>query len=292
MLRRSLLALLALILALALPLGVAAGDPPAPVARYTLRVPGLPAPGPMEVVQFLFEYAPGAATPAHTHPGLVVSFVIEGEVTFEMGGMTKVNKPGDTIIERPGEVGVARNATGAMARSIVSMVIPQGAAPSTPQPGAPVPSPAPVARYLYRTPAIIPTGEYDVAQQVLDFAPGARTPVHTHPGQVVVTVIAGEDTFVTGGQTTVYKVGDSFVELPGVAGQAGNAGTTPMTVFAAYLLPKGAPLSTPVQETPGLPNTGGGGEPRPPIALWLVALGGAGLAVGGRLVRRRLGQAP
>src|SRR5207237_418211 len=126
---------LVLIVAFAVPAAVAAADPPAPVVRYVQRLPGLPAPGPMEVVQFLFEYAPGAATPAHTHPGLVVSFVIEGEVTFETGGTTKVHKAGDTIIERPGEVGVARNATAAIARSVVSMVIPQGAAPSTPQPG-------------------------------------------------------------------------------------------------------------------------------------------------------------
>jgi hypothetical protein len=32
------------------------------------------------------------------------------------------------------------------------------------------------------------TEPFDVVQQVLDFVPEAATPVHTHPGIVVVTV--------------------------------------------------------------------------------------------------------
>ena len=136
----------------------------------------------------------------------------------------------------------------------------------------------------------MPTGAYDVIQQVLDFAPGAQTPVHTHPGQVVVTVIAGENTFVTQGQTTVYKTGESFVELPGVVGQARNAGGAPMAVMATYLLPQGVPLSEPVT-TPGLPATGAGGMADAgvtPLAALLAALPGAvALLVGGRRARRR-----
>jgi quercetin dioxygenase-like cupin family protein len=298
--RRSILAVVALILALAIPAAVAADDPPAPVARYTLREPGLPAPGPMEVVNFLFEYPPGAATPAHTHPGLVVSFVIEGEVTFETGGKTTVKKPGDTIIERPGEVGVARNATNAVARSVVSMVIPAGAPPSTPQPGAPVPPVARVARYVFRQSATIPAGEYEVVQQVLDFAPGAQTPVHTHPGQVVVTVLEGALTFTTAGATKTYQVGESSIEMPGVVAQARNAGAVRTTTMVAYLLPKGAPLSEPVAPAPpatgtggtlpGLPSTGGGGataRTSVPAILALVLTSGGALTIGGGLALRR-----
>jgi quercetin dioxygenase-like cupin family protein len=275
---------------------VAADDPPAPVVRYAFRVPGLPTSGPLEVLQFLGEYGPGSSTPAHTHAGQVVSIVIEGQVTFETGGKTTVLKPGDTYVEPPGVVEVAHNTSGTVARAVHSIVIPQGAPLSIPQPGAPIPSPAPLGSYQYRTPAVIPAGEYDLVLQVLDFAPGAQTPVHTHPGQVVVTVIAGENTFTSGEQTTVYQVGDSFVELPGVAAQARNAGSAPLTVFALYLLPKGAPLSEPVAPAPpptgtggnlpGLPSTGaGGGTHRLPVG-WLVLAAGVALVAGGWHLRR------
>jgi quercetin dioxygenase-like cupin family protein len=281
---------LALILPLAAPLGVAAADPPAPTARHLYRTAGLPAPGPMEVVQFLFELPPGAATPLHTHPGLTLGTVIQGEVTFEIGGATTIYKVGDTIIERPGDAaGAARNATAATTLVVVSMVVPQGATASIPQPGAPVPSPAPVTRYLFRTPAIIPTGAYDLAQQVLDFAPGAATPVHTHPGQAIVTVLAGENLLTYRGVDTHYTVGDSFVEQPGVVAQARNAGSGPMTVFVAFLLPKGAPLSNPVT-TPGLPATGGGGTAERLSLPLVTLLGGVLLLAGGWRLRRRLGR--
>ena len=120
----------------------------------------------------------------------------------------------------------------------------------------------------------------------LDFAPGAQTPLHTHPGQVVSTLIDGGLTFTTGGATKVYKTGESFVELPGVVGQARNAGSAPAAVMAVLLRPKGAPLSVPVAPAPpatgiggtlpGLPSTGAGGgtiSPVVPAPLGLAALG-------------------
>ena len=159
-------------------------------------------------------------------------------------------------------------------------------APSTAEPGEPAPaSPAPTTFYVFRTDAVLPSGPYEVAHTVLDFAPGAQTPPHTHPGQVVGTVLAGEITFTTQGTTKVYQAGETIVELPGVVGQARNAGSTPATVLAVYLLPQGAPLSSPVM-TPGMPATGaGGGGDRLPVG-WLVLLAGGTLVGGAQLLRR------
>jgi quercetin dioxygenase-like cupin family protein len=254
----------------------------------------------MELVTFVLEFAPGAATPPHTHPGLTLATVLDGEVTFDTKGAKTTYRAGQSFTELPGEVGVAANAGAAPARVMASIVLPKGAAPSTPQPGGPSPAPpAPTALHLFRADALIPAGEYDVVQQVLDFAPGAQTPVHTHPGQVAVTVLAGENAFITGGATTVYKVGDSFVEAPGVVGQARNAGSGPMAVMATYLQPKAEPLSHPIPAPaapgsggarPGMPRAGVGGAHRdlpPAPALGLAALGAGALLAFGWLVRRR-----
>jgi quercetin dioxygenase-like cupin family protein len=302
--RRAILLVVLTMLTLGLPLGAAADDPPAPTQRHLYRVAGLPAAGPMEIVTFVLEFPPGAATPPHSHPGLTLATVLEGEVTFDTQGAKKTYRVGESFVELPGDVGVAANTGATRTRVMASIILPKGAAPSTPQPGSPSPAPpAPTALYLYRTDAIIPAGPFDVVQQVLDFAPGAQTPVHTHPGQVAVTVLAGENTFITGGKTTVYRTGESFVELPGVVGQARNAGSTPMAVMATFLLPKGEPLSHPVTPAPpappstgtggtlpGMPSTGAGGGRgglSSPVALDLLALSAGTLIVGCWMVRRR-----
>jgi len=295
--RRSLLATLALILALVLPVAVAAEDPPAPTTRHQFRTAGLPVAGPAEMVTWVLDFAPGSATPPHTHPGMLLGTQLEGENTFTSGGADKVYKTGETLTELPGVVGVSANKGAVRNRALVSIVLPKGAPQGTPQPGAPAPAIAPVTSYLFRADATIPNGPYEVAQSVIDFAPGAQTPAHTHAGQVFVTVLEGELTFRTGGADRVYKVGESFIEQPGVPAQARNAGTTRATVMATYLLPQGAPLSNPVTtpappptgsggNLPGMPNTGAGGGEQLPVG-WLVLLACGALVAGGALLKRR-----
>ena len=289
MTRHRTLAALALILALILPLGVAADDPPGPTTRHQFRVDSLPLVGLAEMVKFVNEFQPGAATPPHTHPGLVLVTVMEGELTFRTPRGDKVYRVGESFSEGPGEVVTAVNTGAVKTRVMVSTVVPKGAPPLAPQPGGPSPAPAaPTTLYLFRTDAFFPRDPYEVAQSVLDFAPGAQTPAHTHPGQVFVTVLEGAITFRTGGAEKTYQVGESFVEQPEVAVQARNAGAVKATVLATYLLPKGAPLSTPVT-TPGMPATGaGGGAPR--SSLPTVALLIGTLLAGGWGLRRRLGR--
>ncbi len=295
--RRSILAILVLVLVLVFPMTVAADDPPGPTTRHQFRVAGLPVVGLAEMNRFSLEFAPGAATPAHDHPGQVLVTVLEGEVTLVTPGAKKVNKVGDSFIESPNEVGTASNTGTGKARVVVSIVAPQGPPLATEHPGGPSPAPAtPTTFYFVNTAAILPGDPYEVVQQVLDFAPGAQTPVHTHPGQVFVTVLEGELTFKTGGADKVYRVGESFIEQPGVAAQARNAGAVRTTTHVTYLLPQGVPLSAPVAPTapatgtggnlPGLPNTGAGGGTAVPLG-WLVLLACGALASGAQLLRRR-----
>jgi quercetin dioxygenase-like cupin family protein len=281
--RRVALTALALVLTLALaPLGAGGQAPPGPTIRHQFRTAGLPPGGPMELAKFINEYAPGAETVAHTHPGLVVGTLIEGENTCLCGALTRTYRLGESLIERPGEVAVYRNTGTTRARVMASIVLPKGAPLSTPQPGAPPPAVAPTALYLSRVDAAIPAGPYEVAHAVLDFAPGAQTPPHTHPGQTVVTVLEGALTFRTGGTERTFGVGESFSEPGEMVGQALNTGAVRTTVLVTYLLPQGAPLSTPVPQAPGLPATGAGGAPPRAPGGWLVAAAAA-------VISRRLG---
>jgi quercetin dioxygenase-like cupin family protein len=284
---RGLVALLLLGLTPMIALGQAA---PGPTTRQQQRVDGLPVTGPMEMVTFVLEFAPGAATPPHTHPGRILVSVLEGEITFRMEGMEHRYPQGESFFEGPEVVGVATNTGAVRTRNMVSILLPKGAPPSQNQPGGPSPAPpAPTPLYLTRAEAVAPTAPYEVAQTVLDFAPGAQTPPHTHPGQVFVTVLDGALTVRGHGSETTYRVGESFVEPPGVVVQAVNAGGAPATALVTSLLPKGAPLSTPVAGTARMPRTGMGGlDPSmlPGLAALVIGGGLAAGAVGGRVARR------
>lgn len=108
----------------------------------------------------------------------------------------------------------------------------------------PVTIPGPVTRHIARSDGLPIAGDYEIVNIVVDIAAGAWTPEHHHGGQVQNLVIEGEITLRQGGTETVYTVGQSFVEPPGVVGQVGNNGTAPAVIFVTALLPVGAALTT------------------------------------------------
>jgi quercetin dioxygenase-like cupin family protein len=90
-----------------------------------------------------------------------------------------------------------------------------------------------------------PPAQFDVVQDILDFAPRAWTPALIHGGPGFITVIDGEITFRTpDGQTTV-KTGEGLADRPGQVHQAGNVGSEPARTFVTLLLPSGGVVTTP-----------------------------------------------
>jgi quercetin dioxygenase-like cupin family protein len=136
-----------------------------------------------------------------------------------------------------------------------------------------------------------PPAAFETINLVLDFAPGAWTPLHSHGGQGIVTVLEGELVHrPEGGEERRLQPGESFLEMPGHAHIAGNeSGATARVLFTA-LLPHGAELTT-VQAAPqlaappvALPNTGDYAVAAQ--RLWVAVLAGAGLLGSGWLLRR------
>jgi quercetin dioxygenase-like cupin family protein len=291
--RRTVFTTLIALLLLTIGTSVAVGQtPPGPVVRHLFRTAGLPQPAPFNVVQSILNFDPGAATPFHTHPGQLIVTVVAGELTFRLNGADTMYKVGETFVELPNQVVQARNAGTLRTSVMVSYFIPKDAPLSHPEPGDATPLPRPFVSYQFKTDVRPMTDPFDVVQQLLDFAPGAATPVHTHPGIVVVTVLAGDLTFQLNGADTVYKEGESFVEVPGQIVQARNAGAVQTSVMVSYLIPKDAPLSTVHHAAPApaaLPATGGAADGALPI--WLIGLAAGGLIAGGWFVRRRQGRA-
>jgi quercetin dioxygenase-like cupin family protein len=81
-----------------------------------------------------------------------------------------------------------------------------------------------------------------------DFMPGAAVPRHTHPGEELSYVIAGEVVLeIDGKPAQTLKAGDVFFVPAGQIHAARNAGKSEAHVLSTYVVEKGKPLATPVK---------------------------------------------
>lgn len=118
-------------------------------------------------------------------------------------------------------------------------------------------------------------GPYELVQIILDFAPGAWTPSHSHGGQVFVTVLSGTMTVRDDAGERLYGVGDTWREMPGDHHVAGNATGENARVLGTFLLPQGASLTT-VADT-------GSTQDLPPGPVAVYQTRAAGPAISGAL---------
>ena len=85
----------------------------------------------------------------------------------------------------------------------------------------------------------------EVVQVRVDFAPGAAFGKHTHPGEEIAYVLAGELEYQLEGKPAVtLKAGDAIFIPAGTAHAARNVGTTTASELATYIVEKGKPLLT------------------------------------------------
>jgi len=80
----------------------------------------------------------------------------------------------------------------------------------------------------------------------VEFANGVSTGRHTHPGEEISYVEAGEgELSIDGMPSRKLKVGDGFIVPSGRKHEARNTGTETLKIVAVYLVEKGKPLATP-----------------------------------------------
>src|SRR5262245_58195514 len=124
---RIILATLILILALTLTLGAAAEDPPGPTTPAMTRTAGLSLAGVAEVDQQVNDFAPGAQTSVHSHPGLIITAVLAGDLIYHNPEGDHPYKAGESFVEQPDVVHFGRNPGTTPTRIVSSFVITQGA---------------------------------------------------------------------------------------------------------------------------------------------------------------------
>jgi quercetin dioxygenase-like cupin family protein len=276
---------------------IALGDdlPPGPQMVHRATMDVVDPPPVFDTINLVLDFAPGTWTPLHTHGGQGIVTVLEGELVHRPeGGEERRLGPGDSFLEMPGHAHIAGNDSAANTRVVFTALLPKGAELTTvsgAQSGQELP---PGPQVVYRTTMEVtnPPAAFDTINLVLDFAPGAKTPLHTHGGQGIVTVLDGELVHrPQGGEERRLSPGDSFLEMPGHLHVAANESQANTRVLFTALLPKGAELTTvqsPSQPTTppvALPNTGT--DPVAARRLLVITLAGAGLLAGGWLVRQQ-----
>jgi quercetin dioxygenase-like cupin family protein len=246
----------------ALPQAVSADElPPGPNVLYRSSFTATDVPPEFDLMSLVLEFPAGAATPLHTHGGQGIVTVLSGELVHRPeGGEARTLTAGESFTETPGQAHTAANESDAPTRVLFTALLPEGAELTTVQgatSGQELP-PGPNVIYRASFEATEVPAQFDVMNLVLEFPAGAATPLHTHGGQGIVTVLEGSLVHrPQGGEAQTLAPGESFIETPGHAHTATNESGAPTRVVFTVLLPKGVELTTVLPTMPTtLPTTG------------------------------------
>jgi len=203
--------------------------------------------GEFELVQVVFDFAPGAWTPVHEHGGSGLVTVLDGEITTRHDKAEKTFKVGESWAEEPGEVIATGNLGTVNARMSALFLLPKGAKLTTPHPDTSDQAAPPAPTVLAKSSQAVnkALGKFELVQLVFAFAPGAWTAIHEHGGVELATVLDGEITVRRDQAEKTYKVGEGWAEPMGNILSTGNLGSANARLSAAFLLPKGTKLTTP-----------------------------------------------
>jgi quercetin dioxygenase-like cupin family protein len=96
------------------------------ITRTVLQQRDLGVPG-REVVQVLVEFAPGAAFPAHAHPGEEIVYVVEGALEYEVDGTPPARlEAGDVLFIPAGRIHKVRNVGKGNGAELATYIVEKG----------------------------------------------------------------------------------------------------------------------------------------------------------------------
>src|SRR5919199_2797486 len=243
----ALLVPLALLLALLAPGHAAAQTAPVTTHLSRFDVPNPPAQ--LDQMVLVLDWPPGSEFPSHATGGPVFVTVAEGEIWVRLAGTPATEKryrPGESFVETAGVFVEVGNAGPVKARTIATAVLPKGVPLSTSQPGLSSQNarPGPAISYQATLDVQSRPSPLEVAHFVVELPAGAWTARHTHGGPGLVVVTDGEVTVERGGAQERFRREQSWQESTDMVHRAGNVSAAPAAVFASFLLPRGATLTT------------------------------------------------
>jgi quercetin dioxygenase-like cupin family protein len=202
-------------------------------------------PAQSEIVFLVLEFAPGVWLPLHTHPGSGYATVLDGALTRRALGEQSFFRVGEGWVDPTDVPHQAGNDNASPARIVATFVIPSGSTLTTVAETDPAAAPSPgattLAQQRFEAPGL--PSPLDIVHSVLEIAPGAQTPSHSHPGFTVVSVLEGSGTLVDAGSSRTVSPGVTWMEPAGEVHGATLIASAPVRIVVSDLLPRGAPLT-------------------------------------------------
>lgn len=286
---RRLLALAALALIAALPLGTVGAQAPAPKSTtfVSASYKGAATPGArFDLVQSVIDLGPGATFTVASTTAPHYLAVGEGALSVDIDGTAESVATGKGIAAPAGsKLAVTNASTTAKARLFVSSLLEPGAVASVHQPSASGVSVMTTSRLtMSGAPAKV-----DITQVGFRYDVGYTTPNHIMNQPHLQTVTEGQCTYkYFDGLVETYGPGAQVEMYVGRPGNMGTAGPVKCAFFMTWVATPGEPLTkaAPATTAPAPPNTGTGlAQDRPAnpslaaaTALVLVVLGASALA--------------
>src|SRR2546428_11274117 len=166
-------------------------SPPGPVMKYRNMLPGQTASAPIDLIQSILYFAPGAATNVHKHPTVFLATVLQGQINLKPPSSDQVASAGEELRE-PLNVPVQAVNTGSGETMVVAAYpVPHGAKPTIAIAGQPAPATLNKTLYSFTLDSPSISGGYSVIQQGLQFAPASQKLKKTHGGTRAVSGLPG-----------------------------------------------------------------------------------------------------
>jgi quercetin dioxygenase-like cupin family protein len=125
--------------------------PPLPALPPIILPQPPPAPGEeLEMLQLVLDFPPGSWSALHSHGGVALATVLEGELVNRTPAGDALYAAGESWQEAHGYVHQVGNQGTTGARLAVVLLLPKGAAPTIVQPGNPPDPQAPAPTLLYQ----------------------------------------------------------------------------------------------------------------------------------------------
>src|ERR1700674_2522532 len=108
---------------------------PGPVTKYRNALPGLTAAVPIDLIQTIFYFGPGAASVVHKHTSPNLATVLQGQITVKMASGDKQASAGAALVEPLNQPVQAVNTGSGEAMVAAAFPVPHGANPPRPTAG-------------------------------------------------------------------------------------------------------------------------------------------------------------
>lgn len=267
---------LVILMAFLMPVGIATAAGTDPVTEASASFPvAVPPSTPLEEVQLVLEFQPGAAVPRHHHGGIGYITMLEGELMLTANGVTTSYRAGDSFVEYPEGHYKGWNATDAPAQLLVTYLVPKGEPVTTAEEPAPAVGPATISQA--RNEIANPPAQFELIQTMQHYEAGDQTNPESMAGDLLLTVVEGSLTAKVGETEKTYAAGEALTVPAGQAVSTANNGTAATVIATTEFQPATLAIA---------PGTGRSATIN---SSWLLPATGTGLLLTGLMVRQRTG---